>query len=44
MCEKSWSTLVITIHRRPGNNNLGMQFVQKWWGKDPTPFVEVVVE
>jgi hypothetical protein len=35
MCEKAWSTLVVTIHRRPENSNLGMQFVQKWWRKRP---------
>jgi hypothetical protein len=29
--EKAWSTLVLTIHRRLENSNLGMQFVQKRW-------------
>jgi hypothetical protein len=33
--EKAWSMLVVTIHRRPENNNLGMQFVQKRWRKGP---------
>jgi hypothetical protein len=42
MREKAWSTLVVTIHRRPENSNLGMQFVQKGGEKDPTPFVKVV--
>jgi hypothetical protein len=30
MHKKAWSTLVVTIHKRPENSNLGMQFVQKW--------------
>jgi hypothetical protein len=42
MCEKAWSALVVTIHRRPENSNLVMQFVQKGGEKDPTPFVKVV--
>jgi hypothetical protein len=35
MREKAWSTLVVTIHRRPENLHLGMQFVQKWLRKTP---------
>jgi hypothetical protein len=33
--EKAWSTLVGTIHWRPENNKVGMQFMQKWFRKTP---------
>jgi hypothetical protein len=35
MREKSWSTLVVTIHRRPENSQVGMHFVHKWLRKRP---------
>jgi hypothetical protein len=35
MREKAWSTLIETIHRRPGNCQLGMQFVHNWLTKRP---------
>jgi hypothetical protein len=33
--EKLKSTLLVTIHRRTKNCQLGMQFVRKWWRKTP---------
>jgi hypothetical protein len=35
MGEKLKSTLLVTIHRRPENSQLGIQFVQKWLRKRP---------
>jgi hypothetical protein len=35
MREKAWSTLIATIHQRPENSQLGMQFVHNWWRKTP---------
>jgi hypothetical protein len=35
MGEKLESTLEVTIHRRPGNLQLGMRFVHKWLRKRP---------
>jgi hypothetical protein len=35
MREKAWSTLVVTVHRRPENCQLGMQFVHNWLRKRP---------
>jgi hypothetical protein len=28
--EKSWSMLIVTIHRQPGNCRLGKPFVHNW--------------
>jgi hypothetical protein len=35
MREKAWSTPKVTVHRRPENNQLGMQFVHNWLRKRP---------
>jgi hypothetical protein len=35
MCEKAWSTLRVTIHRRSEICHLGMQFVHNWLRKKP---------
>jgi hypothetical protein len=35
MREKAWSTLVVTIRRRPENNQVGMHFVHNWLRKRP---------
>jgi hypothetical protein len=35
LCEKTWSTHPVTIHQRPENNKVGMQFMQKWLRKTP---------
>jgi hypothetical protein len=35
MREKAWSTLVITVHRRPENSQDGMHFVHNWLRKRP---------
>jgi hypothetical protein len=35
MHEKAWSTLVVTVHRRPENSQVGMHFVQNWLRKRP---------
>jgi predicted NAD/FAD-binding protein len=42
MCEKIWSTPLVTIHRRPKNRNVCLQIVHKWLRKPHTPFVEAV--
>jgi hypothetical protein len=33
MREKPWSTLVVTVHRRPENSQVGMHFVHNWLRK-----------
>jgi hypothetical protein len=38
--EKLKSTLLATIHRRPENNHLGIQIVQKWLRKRPYALCE----
>jgi hypothetical protein len=35
MRENAWLTLIVTIHRRPGNCRLGMCFVHNWLRKRP---------
>jgi hypothetical protein len=35
MHEKAWSTPKVTIHWRPENSDVGMQFVHKWLRKRP---------
>jgi hypothetical protein len=40
MREKAWSTLVVTIHRRP--ETLACNLCKNGGEKDPTPFVKVV--
>jgi hypothetical protein len=35
MHEKAWSTLVVTVHRRPENSQVGMHFVHSWLRKRP---------
>jgi hypothetical protein len=40
MGEKLKSTLEVTIHRRPENSQLGIQFVQKWLRKGPYALCE----
>jgi hypothetical protein len=42
MGEKLWSTPIVTIHQRPTNHQLGMQFMQNWLRKHPRAFLEVV--
>jgi hypothetical protein len=42
MGEKLKSMLLVIVNRHPENSQLGIQFVQKWLRKDPTPFVKVV--
>jgi hypothetical protein len=33
MCEKSWSTPLVTIHRCPDNSKVCLQFMQNWLRK-----------
>jgi hypothetical protein len=33
MREKAWSTLVVTVHRRPEISQVGMHFVHNWLRK-----------
>jgi hypothetical protein len=35
MREKAWSTPKVTVHRRPENSQIGMQFVHNWLRKSP---------
>jgi hypothetical protein len=35
MREKAWSTLLVTIHWRPENNDVGIPFVKQWLRKTP---------
>jgi hypothetical protein len=35
MREKAWSTLVVTVHWRPENSQVGMHFVHNWLRKRP---------
>jgi hypothetical protein len=35
MREKAWSTLLVTIHRRPENLHVGMPLMQRWLSKTP---------
>jgi hypothetical protein len=35
MREKAWSTLVVTVHRRLENSQVGMHFVHNWLRKRP---------
>jgi hypothetical protein len=35
MREKAWSTLAVTVHRRPENSQVGMQFVHNRLRKRP---------
>jgi hypothetical protein len=42
MCEKASSTLAVTVHQRPENSHVGMQFVHNRLEKGHTPFVKVV--
>jgi hypothetical protein len=44
ICEKAWSTPLVTIQMHLENLHLGMPYVQKWLRKCHTPFVEVVEE
>jgi hypothetical protein len=40
MGEKLKSTLLVTVHQRPENSQLGNQFVQKWLRKRPYTLCE----
>jgi GDP-D-mannose dehydratase len=42
MREKAWSTLVVTVHQRSENSQVGMHFCTNGGEKDPTPLVKVV--
>jgi hypothetical protein len=40
MGEKLKSTLLVTIHQRPENSQVGMHFVHKWLRNRPYAFYE----
>jgi hypothetical protein len=40
MREKAWSTLLDTVHWRPGNSHLGIQIVHNWLRKSPYALCE----
>jgi hypothetical protein len=40
MREKAWSTLLATVHWRPGNSHLGIQIVHNWLRKSPYALCE----